>query len=187
MTDESARIRFQITTADVNAFYKHYLQHSGYVRRRLRTYQLTLIIIGAVLLLIFLYARSGDSGDLIQIPILLGVFLLFYAIAFFPWRFRRMYLRNLQRFYERELGASLTGANEMRFEGDTLVAGSPSGESRIPVEKLEKIVHTPTHTFLYLNEATAFIVPRERVSEGDYEAFVKEADATMAQADGNGP
>lgn len=187
MTDQSAHIRFQITSADVNAFYRYYLQHSGYVRSRLRTYQFTLIFIGAILFLIFLYARPGGSEDLMRFPILLGVFLLFYAIVFFPWRFRRTYLRNLQRFYERELGSNITGTNEMRFERNVLVAGSPSGESRIPVDNLEKIVHTSTHTFLFLNEATAFIVPRERVTDGDYETFVKKADTWMAAADGDRP
>jgi hypothetical protein len=58
---------------------------------------------------------------------------------------------------------------------------TPYSESNTALEVVEKVESTDKYTFIYLNAVAALVIPRDSVSEGDYEAFVEAVRERVAE------
>jgi hypothetical protein len=64
----------------------------------------------------------------------------------------------------------LIGEHELWLDNETLTTRSVYCESRCSWTAFEKMISTPHHIYLYNGPASAIIIPKNSVTEGDWRA-----------------
>jgi hypothetical protein len=90
-----------------------------------------------------------------------------------PVFFRWSTSRQLRKIYSEPQNQALLGEHEMEIVGNELVERSGTTENRFQLKSIEKVLTSGDHTYVYTSGAQAHIVPKVRVTEGDYDAFVR--------------
>jgi hypothetical protein len=74
------------------------------------------------------------------------------------------------------------GVRELEINDYGLLAKSEYSEGKIAWTMIERIGSTPDYTFIFTGATKAIILPKARVTEGDYDAFVAELTSRVAQS-----
>lgn len=74
--------------------------------------------------------------------------------------------------YAEGLNRGLLGTHELELTEDGIIERSEVGEHKTTWQGIERIISTTEHTFVYVSALMAQVIPRNAVTEGDYDAFV---------------
>jgi hypothetical protein len=74
--------------------------------------------------------------------------------------------------------------HELELTTNSLVERAPFSESTNALASLEKLVTTGRYAFIYQSALNAKIIPRDSVSEGDFEALIEAIRQRLPQEDG---
>jgi hypothetical protein len=162
------RIKYHTTEDDFVAFNVFHLRHSSYAKR-------TRIIAGISLpglLLILVSSHAIYSHDWTYIPFAILVFgaLFLWLLAGREEQAKRM----ARKFFREGENKGFIGIHELEIGDYGIFVKSEYGEGKIAWAVIERIASTPDYTFIFTGALTALLLPKIRVIEGDYDAFVAE-------------
>ena len=123
---------------------------------------------------------AGDRSFLIPLIVIWAVFCLFIRKA----GGRKSIEKHTGKLYSKRQKQLIPGERELEIEGDFLVERSQHVETKVGFEVVEKIGLSPDYAFIYIGPLRAFIIPKSKVTEGDYEGFVVEAKRRIEERDG---
>jgi hypothetical protein len=106
------------------------------------------------------------------IPFLMGVVIALFWVFLWPVMQKNSYHRKQIALYAESKNATSLGRQVMEFEDDVLTVRSELHWSKFKLPVIERIVITKNRTFLFYGTFQAFVIPKEYVRSGDYEAFV---------------
>jgi hypothetical protein len=159
-------IEYTNTLADIVAFARHHYDRSEGIQRsiRLQRYGGVTALAGYFIGLSFLsdswfYIMVGavTSGAWwIWIPNVLG----------------STYEKQVLRTYGSGRNRTTFGKHQLALTPHHIEEKNEFGESRILWPAIERVDSDAQHTFIYLGSTHAYIVPRNQVLSGDYDAFV---------------
>ena len=92
------------------------------------------------------------------------------AIAFlyvYPTSFRRQMDRRVRRLFKEGANKGLAGAHELELIGRELLVKSALSESRLRLEIVEQVVSDGDYTFIYISATMAYVIPHDKVLQGD--------------------
>ncbi len=92
------------------------------------------------------------------------------SYCFYPQLVRWWYRRHHRRLYESS-GSPQFGACEFSFEASQVHVKTAAAESKINVDSIDRVESNENYLFVYLGPVQAIIVPRQRVSSGDFGAL----------------
>jgi len=167
------RIRYANTVDDLVAFIDFHAAHSTTVEQNIRLTKWTSTVLVIVLTFVALNFTIGDSGALSAkvFGALAGGVLMFIAVP----RLTRWNMRvQVGKLLREDRNKSVVGEHELEILDDGLVERTEYNENKSSWAGIERVVSTPRYTFIYITSVSAHVVPRESVSDGDYDAFTQE-------------
>jgi uncharacterized membrane protein len=85
-------------------------------------------------------------------------------------------VRSARRRFSREYRAldhhALLGRRVLQLEGDRIEERSELTWSKFKLAAIEQIIHSDTHTMLFLTPYTFIVIPHTKLVDGDIDAFV---------------
>jgi len=166
------RIRYERTIDDIIALNYFDFHHSsatqGIVRRYRWTGSIAIWLLAALLIYILVPGM----------PVFLTLLVAFLDAVFFAIMAPRIVLkktmRNVRKRYAEGQNATLLGEQELELTDTGLIARSNYTETKLAWGAIERIETTPEHTFLFISSINAYIIPHNRIIEGDYRALMAE-------------
>jgi hypothetical protein len=160
-------IAFTNSLEDYLAFGEYHYHNSSAIRRSRYITQ----GIPAVLLLYFigLYLFGGQKPTVF--------FWIFLALAFLVFTrlyHKRNYLKRLTKMYHEGILLNTSDAIDLTIHEDGLAVHAGEHQGEITWQEIEHVDTTDSHTFVYTGPFIALIIPREKVSIGDFESFIGE-------------
>jgi hypothetical protein len=95
-------------------------------------------------------------------------FSIFYS-QWLQWTIRR----RVSSIHKDPRNSSAFAVRTLRAGDECLEEISPLGETKIKWPAIDDLTETPAHAFISANGVPSFIVPRDRLSKGDYVAFLR--------------
>jgi len=170
------RIKYHTVEDDFVAGNIFFSRHSPYANRQRMIWG----IIAPGLLFIFILSQAIYSHDWVSaiIPALIPIGLAVWVLT---GRKRRM--RNIARKLFREgKNKGFLGVHELEINDYGILTKSEHGEGKIAWAGIERIGSTPDYTFIFTGAYKAIPLPKARVLEGDYNAFVAELTSRVAHS-----
>jgi len=168
------RIQYDNTLDDLIAFQEFHIAHSPMVQKSLALNRWA----SAFLVLLMLSLLGWSEQDWLLPAIgLVGAVITFFLTAQIQ---RRTMRSQLAKMYREGSNKGTLGPHELEIKDEGLVERSEFGEQKTTWQAVERIASTDKHTFLYVGSLMAHVIPHERVTEGDYQAFVHEAEQRRA-------
>lgn len=107
-----------------------------------------------------------------------GLFTVVFAVLisiFAPYAIKWDMRRQVIHCYTAKEKANIFGHYKLHIEPKTLVEKSPSGENAMPWADLLRIECSKNYIYIFLDIATALIIPIDKISSGSLEQFTKQA------------
>ncbi|MES1227767.1 MAG: hypothetical protein ABUL72_03795, partial [Armatimonadota bacterium] len=98
----------------------------------------------------------------------------------FPVLVRFRMQRQIKTMHEKGRSKRYTCAHELVIDGEDFVAKTPFESTRTEISKISHVDLTPTHGFIRTGPLGGFIVPIDRLDEGDWPSFYQELDRKMS-------
>ncbi len=173
------KLVFTNSLEDYLAFGEYHYRVSSAVRRSRYITQ----GVPAVLLLCFigLYLFGGQRPSLI--------FWMFLALAFLVFTrlyHKKNYLKRLTKLYHEGVLLNTSEAIDLDLVETGLVVKSGEHHGEIGWQEIEHIDTIPDYAFIYTGPLIALIIPKGKVSDGDYESFVSQLKTRYEQITASG-
>ena len=162
------KISYENTLEDAVAFNLYHFEHSPTFRRNQKILMCVLPIVLAVMFIPLAIAR--ESPGVVVFALVFGC-LWIWA---FPFMQRRSIARSSRKLYGEGSNKGFVCRHDLELTDEFLVEKSDGGMSSRKISDLEKVVTDQTYTYIYVGSLSAHVVPHERVSEGNLQAFVEE-------------
>lgn len=162
----TASIRYATSAEDNVAYGEHWAGGSSVARRTMWT---SLVWTSAMTAMFFLLLHAWFGSSLYLVG---GVIALAWVIASFPASYRKQLRRQSLGFAGE--GTEICLGKEHRLEATPagLHAVCVAADATLAWPAIQSIVVTQTHAFLTLGPARAYVIPRQRLIEGDFDAFI---------------
>jgi hypothetical protein len=108
-------------------------------------------------------------------------------LLYLPWRLRTGTRRHARRVCAEAERRGRLGAQHMSIDAEGFTLRTDGAEVRMRWSAIDRIVTEPAFTLLYVGDDNAFVIPRERVVEGDHDAFVEHVRRLHAAAGSGKP
>jgi len=177
-------IAFELTQADLMAFRQYFVYTSPFGKRQIRIWQVAFCAIAVALIgQCLIVARGrGELSTSDIVALIVGSSFLAYAIFLLPRSFRKNWMKRMAKFDRHHSPAAQFGACSCSLEGDTLESRSPISSTRYSLQNLHKLVVFDSHAFIFVDGQSAVIIPKSRITEGNYTEFLAELQRRMNPA-----
>ena len=166
MSGAPTTLRYSTTIEDLVAFNRFHNLHSPVLMRQRRL--ATVILPVAALIAVSVMAILSRDLWSFLFPFL---FIILY-VAFLRRAYGKALDKKVRRLYSAGKNRAALGVQRLSIDEDGLRSESEVSSSTISFKGIEKIESSPTHTFIYLSALSAMIIPKDAVTEGDYEDFL---------------
>ncbi len=143
-------------------------RHSPFARRQ----QIIFGLIVPSLLLIFVLLQAIYSRDWVS-AIVLSLLPVGLAVWILAGRSKRMG-RIARKLFREGKNKGFLGVHELEINDYGILTKSEYGEGKIAWAMIDRIGLTPDYTFIFTGAHKVIPLPKSRVIEGDYDAFVAE-------------
>ena len=166
------RLVYDLGNDDLVAFADHHATHSPMVCREIKQLR-WLAGVGVVVGLLLVYFHYGDpdaKGRMVAglCFVVMGV----SAIVAYPRWFRKQYRRKMLDANRPRKTPDDQTRTTIELDDGYLKTDQEYGTTTLKLSLIDRFEQTPEHGFIYVSPITANIIPRRKIVEGDYDAFV---------------
>lgn len=164
------KINYENTMNDLVQANLHYYATSPTLKNELRRQRLvwSLILFGSVMVF---YSVS-------HIPLLISLPVALALTGFYNFRtlrgFNKRVTKLTEKLYREGENKGAIGPRELEATPEGLISRTAYSEAKYSWAMLERIDSTADHTYLYVGAASALIVPHDRITSGNFRAFMQE-------------
>ena len=162
------RIKYNVVEDDAVAANIVIARHSPYVRRQ--QVILGLIVPGLFLVIVLSKALYSKDWGAAVIGVVIVVGLAVWILAGKNRRTERV----TKKLFREGKNKGFLGVHELEINNYGILTKGEYGEGKIAWAVIERIVSTPDYTFIFTGASKAVPLPKTRILEGDYDAFVVE-------------
>ena len=161
-------IEYTIVPADYGAYARYAVAKEPTFRTAARNAQLgfaIVLLLGTVTLMTLAQVQLSAISWLA-----VGIYVVFAALL--TWHQRFEYRKRLQSAFARASRLCINHPHTIEADTGGLRTHCVITDCRISWTGVRDVAETPKHVFVFLQTGSAFIVPRDRVTQGDLNAFV---------------
>lgn len=152
---------------DLLAYYIYHSEHSGVHLRQNKNARIIVLVVYTLCAALLFVAYSSISGG-----IMLGAGLLFYFLMPKWLKFRN---QRLYKKYIKETGNDLMKEPiTLRLGPDGIHSKSYVGEASYPYDRLGKIIQEKNHTYIFIGNGMAIVIPHNQVEQNQLDLLLKE-------------
>ncbi|MDR1055707.1 MAG: YcxB family protein [Prevotellaceae bacterium] len=161
-------INFDIDMDDMMSFQRHYVNTNPAMvkAKRMITYLFPLFI------LVFGFVGFYDRYNRLDIAFI--IFLIVISVlwvVFMPKLFIRLTLNRTKKILSKPGNEIMFGTFEMRFTNTGFDVKTAAANSSILWSTIPKADETRDYFYLYLSQASAYIIPKRKISNADVESL----------------
>ncbi len=161
----SSRLRYETSIDDMMAFQEFHTANSPILKKQI--FWLRLGSVTLFLILAFLANRSSGA-------VTIALSAAFFFGAFIPWFIRFGTRLQMRKLYSSGMLKGMLGSSRIEVTDDGLVSLNPLNEVKTRWEGIDHIASSATHTFIYNSAISAFVIPHDKISEGNIEEIVQD-------------
>jgi len=162
------KISYNASLSDINTYGKLIYDKSPTVKEHLKkTYYFSvpmLLVLGAII------KYFETNNELLYAWIVLGIGWLVYL----PFYHKKKYIKKVEESFESERYKNLFGEHELIIEDSFLIDKIESGQNKTEMSKIEHIETIDSYTFVFIDSAMAYLIPRNNILDGNYHDFIYE-------------
>jgi hypothetical protein len=170
-------IEYEFREDDLVYFNELQLLRSDDIQRNIRRNRLIapgiLLLIGA-----YYYLYYGDMMSAGY-----AAFIAVLWAAFSPRIMQLDFQRQILSKYTDKEKAGMFGIYNLTFDKDYLIEKSPSGKHKMAWADLVRVEYAPKYVFIYIDLATALVIPVATVKKGNLEQFAEYVEKMIAKAE----
>ncbi len=174
--DVATTIHYEMTQQDLEAFQWYYFHHSPTLRRQQRNTRMIVTVFAPCLALLVLPVLfRNDMNYAVSIPILIVYAILIFIL--YPQVVKWQYKRNVRKLLIEGPAKSFPRKCTLRLHPNSIETQSQIGRNTIHWSAIEQIATTNEHLFMFMNTASAVIVPKRAFeTDEEYVAFLETAE-----------
>jgi hypothetical protein len=161
-------IQYSLTEADIFELMQYRFRHSSIHKNPIIVKRI-LYLIGFIFLAFGSILLTKDIALFFTFMIL-AIILFFFYPTFFNWNVKK----KVAAIYRDEKMRASLDKRSLFVSEDSLVEKSGFGEIKIYWQSITKLDVTPAYTFISIQGVPSMLIPKDRVSMGDYEGFMTE-------------
>lgn len=162
-------IEYDLTEEDLIHFNELNFLKTEAMKKKLRFAKFIVPGILAFIGIIYgLFLRNEYAG---LFTVVFAIIMTVAAPYLIKWDMRRQVLK----YYTDEEKANILGHYNLKIEPKFLAEQSPSGENEMPWAELLRVEYGKRYVYIYLEIATALIIPVDKITSGDLEKFAEQA------------
>lgn len=161
------KLGYTVEMPDLVAFNQYHLDHSDFVKSRRRK---------GIALVCGIYGILGTVHSLAKqsfVPIVIWSLLAVLYSLWYSRASRRASPKSVQKLYGADKNKGVLCEHEIEILEDGVVERTPFGEHKTTFLGIERIIQTDTHGFVFIGTMNAHVIPKARVTNGDYDAFMR--------------
>jgi hypothetical protein len=169
-------ITYQLRAEDLLVLTDDFLSRSPAARRAMRRPVLLLSLYMVLAAALFWWLTRA-------IELALGILVFGFVLTILlPSRLRRSQRRMTVAFYREGKNRALFLPTTLTIDRDTLAWRAASGSGHVKLGYIERVHQTGTHLLIYITLRNAYVVPRDGVTSGDFDAFAGEVERRWRNA-----
>ena len=123
---------------------------------------------------------KGSSSE----QALINLSMLSFAISLpmyflYPHYFKYRNNKQINKLYENNMYKDVLGRHEMKVSDQYLTEVNEHNENEIQWSSISKIETVANHTFIFTTDVTAYIIPHNKIKEGNVFQFIEKLNATF--------
>ena len=163
-------IEYDLTEEDLIHFNELNFLKTESAKKKLRFAQFIVPGILAFIGVVYgLFLRNEYAG---LFTVVFAILMTFIAPYIIKWDMRRQ----VMKYYTDEEKAHILGHYKLKIEPKVLEEQSPSGDNTMPWSELLRVEYGKRYVYIYLEIATALIIPVDKITDGDLEKFAEQAE-----------
>jgi len=139
------------------------------------------MIFSALFFITFINAPSSIQWIVATI----GLLSCLFFVAVYPRRLRNTLSANSIKGAAKPENAGYVGQKTVEINEEGIISISERATALYKWSAINQIITTPDHAFLMLGSLQALVIPRSKVEEGNFDAFIAEATRLHQLATGN--
>jgi hypothetical protein len=166
------KIRYELTIDDMVAFYRYHGTHSPVYQQTITKW----VVIGVSVILLSMGALALviRNNEILALCTLAVGILASAVFAFrLPAYFRGKIERSTRSAFSSEKNQKALGLRELELTETSLISRGSFDEGSVKLESIRNVITTEGYAFIYTSSSTAFVLPQQRVSRGEYPEFVQ--------------
>ena len=167
-------IEYERTLNDILNYNLYHFKHSPSLRRQALVGRITGSVLVVVVSLALMYIIDSDKhlDSVAYIFALIGAVISFLI---FPWLHTRGIRNRTLKLLNEGSNKGLLGRQRITLQDEGLYCESPSGETKLKWEAIERIVTNEDYMFVYLGSVNAIVIPKRAfASQSDLHAFLED-------------
>jgi hypothetical protein len=166
------KIRYELTIDDMVVFYRYHSTHSPLYQHVITKW--AVLGIATILLFVGVLALLIRENEILALCTLAVGIIAAGVFAFrVPAYFRARIEQTTRKAYSSEKNEKALGLRELELTDTVLISRGSFDEGSVKLESIKNVVTVEGYAFVYTSSSTAFVVPRHRVTRGDYQEFVQ--------------
>lgn len=161
-------ITYENDQTDITAYGRLIYDKSPTVKhhraKALRFAVLLIVIFGVIIYFV------DSNRSTLYIWIVLSIAWLIYI----PIQHKKRYLKNMLSEFDDEKHRRLFGKHTLTIDDFGLTDEIEYGINKTNWDRIEHIESVETHSFVFVDSAMAYAIPKERIIDGEYESFIQE-------------
>jgi hypothetical protein len=159
-------VEYELDESDLIALARFQVSHSAVPRQRYLIRRFGYLIGFSLLSLGSYFALNNPL-----LSIVFGVLAVF-IFAFYPSYFRWALEKNIRRVVQQRATSGTFSRQVLRITPDSLDQVNANSESKVKWNLVDDIVVTPTHAFISLDGTFSVVIPKARLGEELFAAFL---------------
>jgi hypothetical protein len=168
------KIEYEVAPADWSIFADFHLEHSPSLQRIIRKGQMMSLIAGLLV--------AGVSGFIAESLFVFAAAAAatVYLVRRYPRMVRNSYRKQFTEMFDEAKNPCLRGTHLLEVSADGVTAECAVQRSMTSWAAFDRLSVSPAHAILYMDIGQGYVISRERVTAGDYDAFVAASTAMHA-------
>jgi len=173
-------LHYNVSPEEIVAFNSWYTDFSSEGKKRMRTFRVALYLLPLILNIGFGSLRPHLLPTLMVVTVIETLLVALYL----PRRLKHIQRGYLLKLFGKREYAHLFGKASMEIQEEGLLSVTDQTTSLIKWSAIQEIVTTDTHAFFRMGPIQAAVIARDKVEEGNFDAFIAEARRLHQQAIG---
>lgn len=160
-------IKFSNDLSDARALALFHYRMSPTLRKSRRKVQIVSALIVPVLAAFGYFDIFSSEAGLWMVGAIIWV-------LFVGFHHRHSFVKKSTSIYRERDGEQAFGKHELSLDQRGVTVTTEGGNGFIPYERLAQVIRTDKYTFIYVDAIRALILPKSKVTGGDFDSFTAE-------------
>lgn len=165
--DLRMKLVYTLEMPDLVALNQYFLDHSDFLKSRRR--KGIAIVCGIYGILGALHSLARKSF----VPIIIWSLLALLYSFWYSRASRRASPKSVQKLYGADKNKGILCEHEIEINQDGIVERTQFGDHNTTFAGIERIIQTDTHGFIFIGTMNAHVIPKARITYGEYDTFMR--------------